>query len=328
MDYKSLVNQIGLLCRSKVSELFDDSLSEGKLGVLIFLFHYSRYANNREIYDDAYDLLQEIWCNLETDTHTLNFKYGIPGIAFGIDYLYRSNFLPQFDPSLLEELDSYILKRKAHQLDIINQDEFSFGQQIYFLNRFTYYLQLADFRYQRFLALALIQFVDDCQELVFSKTFISGIMFSLPFVSAFVYFIIEVYNVNISKEKASNIMHILFKRIVDQLPVSQIGRERNILYKLAEILRPFIHLIPDYYPRNKFLFDKPVNIDVRNLSKHSHGVVIPNSFCPPFIFYSSNVDKAVTHVNLDNMKLGLDGGIAGIGLGLIGLLEIEHKNNG
>lgn len=330
MDHYSLIDQISLLCKSKLSQLPNDSLFEGKLGVAIFLFHYSKFIKNKEVYVDAYKLLEEIWNNLETNTSVPGFKYGISGIAFGIDYLYRNNFLPQFDPSLLVELDQYIFERKSHQLDIIYQDECCLGQQIYFLNRYKVYLQQNDVQHRHFLSLVLIQFIDDCQELVVSKNFISGRIFHLPFISAFVYFLTEAHQLNINQTKTSNIIYKLFNRILDQISSSQTINESILLCKLAAKLQPFAPQGEHHYYESKFSSHETLSVDLKILSQHAREVLILNSFCSPFLFCSSNLDKDIVQIDLNSLKLSLDEGLAGIGLGLIDILNLKHlkKTNG
>src|SRR5450759_41468 len=67
-------------------------LLNGKMGIAIFFFHYSRYTGNKAFEDFAGELIDEIYEEISTLT-PMNFEDGLTGIGWGIEYLIRHNFV-------------------------------------------------------------------------------------------------------------------------------------------------------------------------------------------------------------------------------------------
>jgi len=73
-------------------------LLDGRAGIILFLFSYSRYTEN-EIYEErAIELLHE--CMDMIDKHdevSLHYSQGIPGLAWTLDYLAKNEFIEIMD---------------------------------------------------------------------------------------------------------------------------------------------------------------------------------------------------------------------------------------
>jgi hypothetical protein len=84
-------------------------LLNGKTGIAIFFYHYARYIG-KQVYDDfAGELIDEIYKEIHINT-LLNFRDGLCGIAWGIDYLIRNDFLEGNPDEVLEDLDKRIME--------------------------------------------------------------------------------------------------------------------------------------------------------------------------------------------------------------------------
>ena len=70
----------------------DIGLLDGKMGIVIFFFNYSRFTNNTLYSDFAYDLIDEIYNDLSSD-YSINFDDGLCGIGWGIEYLIANQFV-------------------------------------------------------------------------------------------------------------------------------------------------------------------------------------------------------------------------------------------
>lgn len=75
----------------------------GKTGIVIFFFHYARYTENSLFEDYAWDLIGEVQNQIYTNIPT-NYKKGVAGIAIGIDFLIRNNFI-EADEDIFEDFD-------------------------------------------------------------------------------------------------------------------------------------------------------------------------------------------------------------------------------
>lgn len=91
-----------------VSSLKDLGLLKGKMGAVLFLFHYARYTLN-EVYEDiAGDLLDEIWEEINENTPA-DFESGMSGIGWGIEYLIQNKFVEADGLEICEEIDDKIM---------------------------------------------------------------------------------------------------------------------------------------------------------------------------------------------------------------------------
>lgn len=101
------------------SSFLDNSgLVNGKMGVVIFFCHYSRYCKNL-LYDDfAGELLDEIYEDITIDA-PIDFENGLSGIGWGIEYLIQNYFMQGNSSQILEEIDCNIMKldpKRIHDL--------------------------------------------------------------------------------------------------------------------------------------------------------------------------------------------------------------------
>ncbi|MCD8179466.1 MAG: hypothetical protein LUE98_19515 [Tannerellaceae bacterium] len=84
-------------------------LLNGKMGITIFFYHYAQYTQNRIYEKFAGNLLDEIYLETHMDT-TKNFQDGLCGIAWGIEYLIRNNFVKADPDDILEDIDARIME--------------------------------------------------------------------------------------------------------------------------------------------------------------------------------------------------------------------------
>ena len=90
-------------------------LLDGKMGCVIFFFHFAKYSG-KSIYEKfAYELLDEIYEEISYKT-PVGFKDGISGIAWGMDYLISNKFVNADDEDLLDEIDKLIVKTGVNEI--------------------------------------------------------------------------------------------------------------------------------------------------------------------------------------------------------------------
>lgn len=84
-------------------------LMNGKMGIAIFFYHLSRYTK-RKIYDDfAGELVDEIYREIHNH-YPSDFKNGLCGIAWGIEYLIQNQFVEADSNEVLYDLDKMIFE--------------------------------------------------------------------------------------------------------------------------------------------------------------------------------------------------------------------------
>lgn len=95
-------------------------LFHGKMGVVLFFANYSRFTKDL-LYDDfCGELLDEVCLDMH-DNMPIDFENGFCGIAWGIDYLLKNQFLEGDSNDILAEIDQKIMER-----DPLRITDFSF----------------------------------------------------------------------------------------------------------------------------------------------------------------------------------------------------------
>ncbi|MCE9019588.1 hypothetical protein K0G47_13690 [Bacteroides thetaiotaomicron] len=90
-------------------------LFDGKMGVVLFFMNYSRYTRCKRYEKFAGELLDEIYEEIHIDC-SVNFGNGLAGIAWGIEYLIRNQFVKTESNEILKELDDRILERDVRRV--------------------------------------------------------------------------------------------------------------------------------------------------------------------------------------------------------------------
>lgn len=94
MLHGSFINNIGLL--------------NGKMGIVLFFFHYSRFTKCKRYEYFANCMLEEVYEEINTNTPK-DFANGLSGIAFGISYLAANGFV-KIDNEVFDDLDAKIME--------------------------------------------------------------------------------------------------------------------------------------------------------------------------------------------------------------------------
>lgn len=114
---KTIANCLLLRCYS----LQDNGLLKGRMGILIFLFHYARHTNNETIKELADELLSDLWMSISVNL-SYNFQSGLAGIGWGISYLFNNFFIEGNINEMLEEID-----QKIKEIDIKKLNNLTLG---------------------------------------------------------------------------------------------------------------------------------------------------------------------------------------------------------
>ncbi len=93
----------------------DIGLFYGRMGHLLFLYHYAKYAGDVVSEELAGYLLDDLCKNLNTSL-PVNMESGYCGIAWGIAYLMRHGFVEGDPDEVLEDLDKKIMERDPKRI--------------------------------------------------------------------------------------------------------------------------------------------------------------------------------------------------------------------
>lgn len=126
--FTRLSNEKDLLLRNIVNYIVLNNchlqgigLKNGKLGIVILLFHYAEYSKN-EVYNQLAELiLDDVLENINLSLST-NLYDGLSGIGWGIEYLYQNHFIDGDTNEMLEIIDTKIMEIDLERIDNMNLD--------------------------------------------------------------------------------------------------------------------------------------------------------------------------------------------------------------
>jgi hypothetical protein len=113
-------------------------LYNGKMGIVLFFAHLANYTR-KDIYNDfASKLLDEIYGEIHIDT-PINFKDGLCGIGWGIEYLLHYRFLEGDSNEILASIDEKIMERNPLRIKDESIETGKNGILYYILTRLISY---------------------------------------------------------------------------------------------------------------------------------------------------------------------------------------------
>ncbi len=94
---------------------FNLGLLNGKMGVVVFFYHYSHYLKDPVYNDFADELLDEVFEEIH-DLLPIDFENGYLGIGWGIEYLLKQKFVAGNAQEILEDIDKKIMERDIRRM--------------------------------------------------------------------------------------------------------------------------------------------------------------------------------------------------------------------
>lgn len=116
------------------SHTTNTGLLNGKTGITLFFYHYARYTNNKIYEKFAGELLDEIYREIH-DHYSADFKNGLCGIGWGMEYLIQGNFVEADADEVLEELDRQIIERDVRRIHDASMETGLQGIASYMISR-------------------------------------------------------------------------------------------------------------------------------------------------------------------------------------------------
>lgn len=109
MEAHSLLERI--VCHQLLNISFDSDLGicKGRMGCVLFLYHYSRKMNNKVFAQMSDELLEELCENITVDINWY-FSNGLAGIGWGIEYLAWNKFIEGDTNEILYDIDKKIME--------------------------------------------------------------------------------------------------------------------------------------------------------------------------------------------------------------------------
>lgn len=105
---QSIFNKINEFIKENEPVENDDGLLNGKIGLSMYFFILANTTRNKEIQTIAEDLLLEVYHSVRSFFTPTNFENGLAGIAWGLCYLIKNNYVEADPDEILGEVDERI----------------------------------------------------------------------------------------------------------------------------------------------------------------------------------------------------------------------------
>ena len=116
------------------SYLRNIGLFDGKMGLMIFLFHYARHSGNSLYEDFAMELFEDIGRDISVAT-PVGLGNGLCGIGWGILYLSQNGFIEDNTNEILEEIDERIMEYDLARMKDLSLENGFQGIALYLTER-------------------------------------------------------------------------------------------------------------------------------------------------------------------------------------------------
>lgn len=112
-------------------------LMNGKMGAVLFFYHYAKYTRNPLYRKFAGEMLMEIYDEID-NAYPYNFSDGLCGIAWSMTYLIRNGFVSTDDEQdLLSDLDAKVMEWDVRHLHNTSLETGILGLGHYILSRYN-----------------------------------------------------------------------------------------------------------------------------------------------------------------------------------------------
>jgi hypothetical protein len=140
---------------SEVAYIKEIGFKNGKMSILLFLYHYSRI--NPEVKDLADNIFREVFSEFKTSfRNNYTFATGSSGIVWAVEYLKEKHYIKAETDALFETIDNNMRSLTATYPVPLYIDDYPFSPGLYFLKRFRNNKSILDYNIQ----IALIYLTD------------------------------------------------------------------------------------------------------------------------------------------------------------------------
>jgi hypothetical protein len=336
-EIENRLQRIANVLLLNASFIDNPGLLNGKMGIAIFFYHYSRYSKNKTYEDYAGELVDEIYEEINTST-AVNFENGLTGIGWGIEYLVKNGFVQADTDDALEEVDNIVYRNSLYRPFLLESGKDLFGYGLYFLARLRGKGYDDNNIKTLFKKQHLIYLTDDCERILINKRFLDFKIEcpGIDTINSIAWFLLEMHRWGIFPFKIEKLLNALPEYLEFHSEGLNDPSATVQMKKLVEYIIPCIRdaLVKDRYNTilngNASCTGDLKNADsesIRNFTKTTWQNLIYEPYIPGFDSNTSDPIKVFQIIdNEDNWNKLLEGltkdnlglkGLAGIGIGLL-----------
>jgi hypothetical protein len=344
-EIENRLQRIANVLLLNASFIDNPGLLNGKMGIAIFFYHYSRYSKNKTYEDYAGELVDEIYEEINTST-AVNFENGLTGIGWGIEYLVKNGFVQADTDDALEEVDNIVYRNSLYRPFLLESGKDLFGYGLYFLARLRGKGYDDNNIKTLFKKQHLIYLTDDCERILINKRFLDFKIEcpGIDTINSIAWFLLEMYRWGIFPFKIEKLLNAL----PEYLEFHSEGlNDPSATIQMKKLVEHIIPCIRDIHVKDRYNTILTGNVSRKEDLKNADSETIRNftkTTCQNLIYdpYIPGIDSNISDPikilqiidNEDNWNILLEGltkdnlgltGLAGIGLGLLRARSEEQR---
>ena len=347
-EIENRLQRIANVLLLNASFIDNPGLLNGKMGIAIFFYNYSRYSKNKIYEDYAGELVDEIYEEINTST-PVNFENGLTGIGWGIEYLVKNGFVQADTDEALEEVDNIVYRNSLYRPFLLESGKDLFGYGLYFLARLTGKGYDDNNIKTLFKKQHLIYLTDDCERILINKRFLDFKIEcpGIDTINSIAWFLLEMHRWGIFPFKIEKLLNALPEYLEFH---SELLDDPSAIEQMKKLVGYIIPCIRDIHVKDRYNTILTGNASqkgdlkntdseiIRNFTKTTWQNLIYDPYIPVFsnnltdpfkvfkiIDNEDNWNKLLEGLTKDNVGLQ---GLAGIGLGLLRARSTEQKSPG
>jgi hypothetical protein len=191
---------------------FTDNLGllNGKMGIAIFFYQYSRYTKSKIFEDFAGELIDEIYEEINTNT-SADFTNGLTGIGWGIEYLVKNGFIEADTDEALSDIDNSVYRSMFSRPFLLENSNDLFGYGFYYIARLGA-RGIDDENLSTQIKKQHLVYLTNYTSRLFVKNEFHDFnieSLSIDTINSFTWFLLEIYRIGLSPEKVVKVLYFL-----------------------------------------------------------------------------------------------------------------------
>lgn len=304
-------------------------LLNGKMGISIFFYNYSKYTKNKIYQDIGDELIDDIYSEFTTNLD-MSFSNGLTGIGWGFEYLINKKYLNANSDEVLQEVDAMIFSDKLHRQYLISSTtDDILGHGLYYIAR----LKSSSIKKESYTTLMkkedIIYLIDDCERFFVHNRLVEECMpfTNISMLNSILYFLINSYNLNFQRPKIASIFNYIISDPLLTIDTNEITIDKITFIK--QINQLALALNKDISKGYINCDQDPYKNDYRNESNNEffkyciYRQIYDELLSRSNIRFTHTIRNIITNdyisemLNSPNVQYGINNGLAGLGIGLL-----------
>lgn len=134
---KNKISEVANILEKGIKNIDNKYLVSGKTGISLFFFYYAKYKNEQKYYEKGFELISEVFDEINKGFNYHTFSGGLAGIGWTINHLSKNDFIDADTDEILANIDVFLSKTMLNDIKKGNYDFLhgAIGTGLYFLNR-------------------------------------------------------------------------------------------------------------------------------------------------------------------------------------------------